>query len=101
MRLPFLITWLVEIHVEVKTCKRYILKSNMYKLISYRATQIRQAYTTCPNTKVIVSGYSQGGQIVHNAIALLDAVTASWISKVVIFGDPGMYLPYAPTKFLC
>jgi cutinase len=60
--------------------------------------QIRQAYQTCPKTKVIAAGYSQGGQIVHNAIGLLDAVTASWISKVVIFGDPGMHPARFPSK---
>ncbi|KAF4633673.1 hypothetical protein G7Y89_g4441 [Cudoniella acicularis] len=52
------------------------------------ATQIKAAKAACPNTKLIVSGYSQGGQIVHNAAALLPAATAEWISKVVIFGDP-------------
>ncbi|CRG87219.1 Cutinase [Talaromyces islandicus] len=55
--------------------------SNMASLIS-------QAHSSCPNTKVIASGYSQGCQIVHNAIGQLDSSTASWISKVVLFGDP-------------
>ncbi|KAE8453571.1 hypothetical protein EG329_010432 [Mollisiaceae sp. DMI_Dod_QoI] len=59
------------------------------------ATQIQAAQSACPNTKLIASGYSQGGQIVHNAIGLLPASVASWISKVVIFGDPddGTALP--------
>lgn len=59
------------------------------------ATQIESAYAACPNTKLVASGYSQGGQIVHNAIGLLPATVASWISKVVIFGDPddGVALP--------
>jgi len=52
------------------------------------AAEISQAYSSCPNTKLVASGYSQGGQIVHNSIALLPAATAEWISKVVIFGDP-------------
>ncbi|KUJ23206.1 carbohydrate esterase family 5 protein, partial [Mollisia scopiformis] len=52
------------------------------------ATQIESAYSLCPNTKLIASGYSQGGQIIHNAIGELPADVASWISKVVIFGDP-------------
>ncbi|KAH9224558.1 putative cutinase, partial [Leptodontidium sp. 2 PMI_412] len=52
------------------------------------ATQIATAFTTCPNTKLVVSGYSQGGQLVHNALASLPAATAAWVSKVVIFGDP-------------
>ncbi|KAH6679250.1 putative cutinase, partial [Halenospora varia] len=52
------------------------------------AQQIAAAKTACPNTKLVASGYSQGGQIVHNAAALLPAATAAWISKVVLFGDP-------------
>jgi cutinase len=54
------------------------------------ASEIAALYKACPSTKAIVSGYSQGGQLVHNAIALLPAATAAWISKVVMFGDPCM-----------
>ncbi|KAH7336321.1 putative cutinase [Rhexocercosporidium sp. MPI-PUGE-AT-0058] len=52
------------------------------------ATQIATAFRTCPDTKLVVSGYSQGGQLVHNALASLPAATAAWVSKVIIFGDP-------------
>lgn len=55
----------------------------------YRASQIESARSSCPNTKLIVGGYSQGCQIVHNAVSKLSADTASWISKVLLFGDPG------------
>lgn len=44
---------------------------------------------TCPSTKVVMSGYSQGGQIVHNAVKLLPAATLAKVSSAVIFGDPG------------
>ncbi|KAL1967662.1 hypothetical protein VTN77DRAFT_2919 [Rasamsonia byssochlamydoides] len=59
------------------------------------SSQIESVYSTCPNTKLIVSGYSQGCQIVHNAVAKLPAATASWISSVLLFGDPddGQPLP--------
>ncbi len=56
-----------------------------------RATQIEAAYAQCPKTKLVASGYSQGGQIVHNAIGKLSATVAEWIAKVVIFGDPGSF----------
>jgi len=64
------------------------------------AVQIEAAYKACPNTKLVASGYSQGGQIVHNAIGLLPATVAAWISKVVIFGDPddGQALPNVPAS---
>ncbi|KAH8702379.1 putative cutinase [Talaromyces proteolyticus] len=55
--------------------------SNMASLIS-------QAYSSCPSTKLIAAGYSQGCQVTHNAISQLDSTTASWISKVLLFGDP-------------
>jgi len=35
-----------------------------------------------------MSGYSQGGQLVHNAAKLLPADTMAKVSSVVIFGDP-------------
>jgi cutinase len=35
-----------------------------------------------------MAGYSQGGQIVHNAAALLDPLVSSLVSSTVIFGDP-------------
>lgn len=50
------------------------------------------AKSRCPNTKLIASGYSQGCQIVHHAISQLDATTASWISSVLLFGDPRKWL---------
>lgn len=31
------------------------------------AKMVGQAMTQCPNTEVVMAGYSQGGQLVHNA----------------------------------
>lgn len=42
----------------------------------------------CPATKLVVSGYSQGGQLVHKAASTLSASLTAAISSVVIFGDP-------------
>jgi poly(3-hydroxyalkanoate) synthetase len=58
-----------------------------------RADFVSQAITQCPHTKVVMSGYSQGGQLVHNAAKLLPASTMKAVSSVVIFGDPGMTGP--------
>lgn len=49
-----------------------------------------KALSSCPNSKIVVSGYSQGGQLVHNAAKLLPAETMKAVSSVVIFGDPGL-----------
>ncbi|PQE16247.1 hypothetical protein CJF32_00010744 [Rutstroemia sp. NJR-2017a WRK4] len=64
------------------------------------AKEIKAAYASCPNTKLVVAGYSQGGQLVHNSIALLPAAVAKWISSVVIFGDPdkGQAIPNVPAS---
>ncbi|CAG7950387.1 unnamed protein product [Penicillium olsonii] len=64
------------------------------------ARQIEAVKSKCPNTKVIASGYSQGCQIVHNAVSKLQATTASWISSVLLFGDPkkAQALPNVPAS---
>lgn len=47
-----------------------------------------KAFKQCPSSKIVMSGYSQGGQIVHNAAKLIPAETMANVSSVVIFGDP-------------
>jgi cutinase len=52
---------------------------------------INQAATRCPSTKIVVSGYSQGAQLVHTATQRLSAATAARVSAgkffTVIFED--------------
>ncbi|KAK4963525.1 hypothetical protein LTR10_001154 [Elasticomyces elasticus] len=52
------------------------------------ASLVGQAQSRCPNTKLVLSGYSQGGQLVHNAAAMLSASQTAFVNSVVIFGDP-------------
>ncbi|KAH5754096.1 hypothetical protein HBI88_194040 [Parastagonospora nodorum] len=42
----------------------------------------------CPNTKIVLSGYSQGAQLVHNAAVRTSAANAARVAAVVVFGDP-------------
>ncbi|KAF3905357.1 Cutinase [Arthrobotrys entomopaga] len=42
----------------------------------------------CPSTKIILGGYSQGAQLVHNAVAKMSNAQAKRISAIVTFGDP-------------
>lgn len=49
-------------------------------------TLVKQALSQCPSTKIVLSGYSQGGFVVHYAAA--NGLSASQISAAVIFGDP-------------
>lgn len=49
------------------------------------AELIQQAKKQCPDTKVVLGGYSQGAMVVHNAAS---KVSADAISGAVLFGDP-------------
>ena len=48
---------------------------------------VDQAASQCPDSKIVVSGYSQGAMVVHNA-ASQSGFQASKIAGVVLFGDP-------------
>ncbi|KAF8214966.1 cutinase [Mycena galopus ATCC 62051] len=49
---------------------------------------LTNAASSCPNAALVTSGYSQGGQLVHNSAELLSASVLSRIKAAVIFGDP-------------
>ncbi|PVI02981.1 carbohydrate esterase family 5 protein [Periconia macrospinosa] len=49
---------------------------------------INQAITSCPDTRVVVSGYSQGALVVRGTAEALPADVMSKVSSVVTFGDP-------------
>lgn len=51
------------------------------------AESVKAALSQCPNTKVVVSGYSQGGMVVHNAFSA-QGLSSSQVSGAVLFGDP-------------
>ncbi|KAF9053148.1 cutinase [Panaeolus papilionaceus] len=42
----------------------------------------------CPNTKIVMSGYSQGAQVTHRAAARLSSSVQQRVVAVVTFGDP-------------
>ncbi len=44
----------------------------------------------CPNTKVVLAGYSQGAQVVSKT---LQKISPKWIFAALTFGDPKLYLP--------
>ncbi|KAL1635936.1 hypothetical protein SLS58_010041 [Diplodia intermedia] len=52
------------------------------------AAMVADAASACPEAKVVMAGYSQGGQLVHKAAAQLDGATAERVAGAVIFGDP-------------
>ncbi|KAM5343090.1 hypothetical protein ACJ41O_014056 [Fusarium nematophilum] len=52
------------------------------------ASLVKQAFEKCPETKVVMSGYSQGAMLVHNAAKSLPTDITGKVSAVVNFGDP-------------
>jgi len=52
------------------------------------ADLVTQAISQCPSSRIVMGGYSQGGQLVHNAAKTFSAATTAKIAAVVIFGDP-------------
>ncbi|KAK2629384.1 hypothetical protein QTJ16_000204 [Diplocarpon rosae] len=70
------------------------------------AALVTQMMTACPETKVVMAGYSQGGQLVHNAANMLPPDVMAQVNSAVIFGDPMNgkavgSLPAAQTKVIC
>lgn len=68
------------------------------------ADMVTDVLSRCPSTKVIVSGYSQGGMVVHNAFK--NGLSASKVAGAVQFGDPFKRqaigdLPADKTKQFC
>lgn len=49
------------------------------------ASLVEQALKQCPNTEVVLGGYSQGSMVVHNAA---NRLTATKVAGAVLFGDP-------------
>ncbi|KAG7095831.1 hypothetical protein E1B28_006526 [Marasmius oreades] len=52
------------------------------------AQDLTNAANACPDAAIVSSGYSQGGQLVHNSAAMLSSAVQARISAAVIFGDP-------------
>lgn len=69
------------------------------------ASDVAAALAQCPSTKIIVSGYSQGAMVVHNAFSA-QGLEPSQVSGAVLFGDPLIKLtitdlPTNNTKEFC
>ncbi|POS88159.1 hypothetical protein EPUL_000326 [Erysiphe pulchra] len=62
-----------------------------------------QASVNCPNTRFIISGYSQGAQLAHNAAKNFSPDVTSRVDAAVVFGDPKQTEPIGnipPNKVL-
>ena len=59
------------------------------------SSDITHLAVRCPTTKIVVAGYSQGGQALRAALRKLNNTTASHVRAVVLFGDAG-FIPQEP-----
>jgi len=49
---------------------------------------VTDALSSCPDTQIVLSGYSQGAMLVHNTMNNLDATQTAKVKAAVTFGDP-------------
>ncbi|DAA75937.1 TPA_exp: putative Cutinase [Trichophyton benhamiae CBS 112371] len=55
------------------------------------ADLVKQSVAQCPDSKILLVGYSQGAMVTHAAKLL----THEEISAIAVFGDPGRLIPFA------
>ena len=62
--------------------------------------RIKNISSSCPNTKFVLSGYSQGAMVVSRGIRKLNSDKIAYLAN---FGDPNLYLPegYGKTPPAC
>lgn len=54
---------------------------------------VTDRHAKCPNSRIIVGGYSQGAQVVRTAVKELPTEVRSVIDYTALFGDPKLFLP--------
>lgn len=53
------------------------------------ATSVRRVASQCgTSSKVVLSGFSQGAQVVHKAAKQLETSYHKYVGAIVLFGDP-------------
>ncbi|KAH7057343.1 cutinase precursor [Macrophomina phaseolina] len=70
------------------------------------ASLVKQALSKCPDTKIVLAGYSQGAQQVHGCLMNLGSTEAAKVAAAVTFGDPLRAQPFQNietkrTKIFC
>ncbi|GLB35408.1 putative catalyzes the hydrolysis of cutin, a polyester that forms the structure of plant cuticle [Lyophyllum shimeji] len=58
------------------------------------ADDVTAKASACPNTKIVISGYSQGAQVTHLAAGKLSSAVQSRVNAAVVFGDPDDGQPF-------
>lgn len=71
---------------------RAVFPATMFDGVGDAAARIRSTVAGCPNTKLIVGGYSQGAAVAAFATADLPADVQDHIAGLVLFGKPSAAL---------
>ncbi|KAI9689740.1 MAG: hypothetical protein M1822_009622 [Bathelium mastoideum] len=53
------------------------------------------AIASCPSTQIVLSGYSQGAQVIHKAAPELSTAARNAVRAIVVFGDPDDGQPFS------
>ncbi len=67
---------------------RAVFPATMFDGVGDAAARVRATAANCPNTKLIVGGYSQGAAVAAYATADLPADVQSRVAGLVLFGKP-------------
>lgn len=78
--------WLTNWHIARANPDAYFASANSGTKILTNA--ILDIEKRCPLTKIIVMGYSQGAQVVHQALSSFSFEQANHVSSVVLIADP-------------
>ncbi|KAH9432270.1 hypothetical protein MCOR02_006973 [Pyricularia oryzae] len=49
---------------------------------------IQETQARCPSSRIVIVGYSQGAQVVHNVVNALPPLAATKLAGILTFGDP-------------
>lgn len=52
------------------------------------STHIQDTIATCPNTRVVLGGYSQGATVIDSSTSALPPSAADHVAAVALFGEP-------------
>lgn len=69
-----------------------VFPATMFDGVGDAAARVRATVANCPNTKIIVGGYSQGAAVAAYATADLPGDVQSRIAGLVLFGKPSASL---------
>lgn len=76
--------------IAVSAGEAYSFGASVEQGIAELLAYIKNTTATCPNTKFVLGGYSQGAMVISKA---LPQINPAQIVFVATFGDPKLYLP--------